>query len=150
MADVETSDVVMESVDEVNEVNAQDTVAEGEVTNNETEPMAEVEASGSVLTSVENTTVTEEVIEATKDEKLYKFPLGRVKTIMKLDPDVTMASQEAVFAITKAIELFVESLAVEAYSYTSASKKKTISKADVETAIDNVDCLAFLDGAMDD
>ena len=87
---------------------------------------------------------------ADKDEKMYKFPLGRVKNMMKLDPDVTMASQEAVFAVTKAIELFVESLAVEAYSYTTSNKKKTISKADVETAIDNVDCLAFLDGAMDD
>ncbi len=105
----------------------------------------------------ESTEVTDVVMEESpaaneqvKEEKLYKFPLGRIKHMMKLDPDVHMASQESVFLITKALELFVESLAVEAYTYTSASKKKTISKADVEQAIDNADCLAFLDGAMDD
>ena len=83
-------------------------------------------------------------------EKLHQFPLGRVKHIMKLDPEVNLASQDAVFLITKALELFVENLAIEAYSYTAQSKKKTIAKNDVEKAIDAVDALAFLDGAMDD
>ena len=46
-----------------------------------------------------------------KTEKLTKFPLGRVKHIMKMDPDLTMASQESVFLVTKALEMFVESLA---------------------------------------
>ena len=46
-----------------------------------------------------------------KTEKLTKFPLGRIKHIMKMDPDLTMASQESVFLVTKALEMFVESLA---------------------------------------
>ena len=46
-----------------------------------------------------------------KTEKLTKFPLGRVKHIMKMDPDLTMASQESVFLVSKALEMFVESLA---------------------------------------
>jgi DNA polymerase epsilon subunit 4 len=96
-------------------------------------------------TNVITTEATEE-----KEEKLYQFPLGRVKHIMKMDPDVNMASQDAVFLITKSIELFVESLALESYSYTVGAKKKTISKQDVEKAIDSVDALAFLDGALDD
>ena len=83
-------------------------------------------------------------------DKLYKFPLGRIKNIMKLDPDVNLASQESVFLITKALEMFVENLAIESYSFTAQTKKKTISKKDVENAIDAVDALAFLDGAMDD
>lgn len=35
-------------------------------------------------------------------EKLHRLPLARVKTLMKLDPDVHLASQEATFLITKA------------------------------------------------
>jgi DNA polymerase epsilon subunit 4 len=54
-----------------------------------------------------------------------------------------------VFIVAKALELFVESLAVESFSFTSQSKKKTISKDDVFKAIDSVDSLAFLDGALD-
>lgn len=86
----------------------------------------------------------------TNEEKMHKFPLGTVKRIMKMEPDVTMASQDAVFLITKAIELFIESLAMESYTYTANQKKKTVSRQDVEKAIDAVDALAFLDGAMDD
>ena len=67
-----------------------------------------------------------------------------------IDPDVTMTSSDGVFVISKAVELFVESLAIESYTYTANSKKKTISRQDVEKAIDAVDALAFLDGAMDD
>ena len=89
-------------------------------------------------------------MEEDKADKLTQFPMGRVKNIMKMDPDVNMASQEAVLAITKALELFVESLAKEAYVYTERSKKKTIAKSDVDKAIDAADCLAFLEGAMDD
>jgi len=85
-----------------------------------------------------------------KTEKLTKFPLGRVKHIMKMDPDLTMASQESVFLVTKALEMFVESLAREAYGYTERAKKKTVAKTDVDKAIDTADCLAFLEGAMDD
>lgn len=82
--------------------------------------------------------------------KMTQFPLGRVKNIMKLDPEVNMASQESVFAVTKALEMFVESLAKEAYLYTERAKKKTMAKTDVDKAIDAADCLAFLEGAMDD
>ena len=70
--------------------------------------------------------------------------------IFFIDPDVTMTSSDGVFVISKAVELFVESLAIESYTYTANSKKKTISRQDVEKAIDAVDALAFLDGAMDD
>ena len=51
--------------------------------------------------------------------------------------------------MTKSLEMFISSLAVESFSYTSSSKKKTMSKDDVFKAIDSVDALAFLDGALD-
>lgn len=37
-----------------------------------------------------------------KVERLSKLPLARIKYIMKTDPDVNLASQEAVFLISKA------------------------------------------------
>lgn len=61
-----------------------------------------------------------------------------------------MASQDAVFLVTKATELFVDSLAKECYSYTTANKKRTIARRDVDTAVDATDCLAFLEGALED
>ncbi|XP_042887479.1 DNA polymerase epsilon subunit 4-like [Penaeus japonicus] len=78
-----------------------------------------------------------------------KFPLARIKRIMKADPELGLASQDAVFLVAKATELFVESLALEAYHYTSQSKKKTVSRRDVDHCIDAIEALAFLDGAMD-
>lgn len=127
----------------------------------EIEPENEEKVSETEPETAENLTETEpekdkeneKPTETDKEEvevKQYKFPLGRVKNIMKMDPDVNMASQDAVFLVTKALEYFVESLAIESYSYTSQSKKKTVSRNDVEKAIDAVDCLAFLEGAMDD
>lgn len=37
-----------------------------------------------------------------KMEKVIQLPLTRVKNLMKLDPDVHIASQDAVIAVTKA------------------------------------------------
>ena len=115
---------------------------------NEEEPEKSKGNSEKLEESSEKTEENSEEIE--KTEKLTKFPLGRIKNIMKMDPDMNMASQEAVFLITKATEYFVECLAAECYSYTSANKKKTLAKTDLDTAIDAVDCLAFLEGALDD
>lgn len=68
---------------------------------------------------------------------------------MKADSDVTLINTEAAFAIAKATELFIESLARESFSYTAKSKRKTVQKRDVDLAISNVDALMFLEGAMD-
>ena len=99
---------------------------------------------------VEETKESEETKQEEKEEKMYKFPLGKIKNMMKMDPDVNMVNKDAIFLITKSLEMFVENLAIEAYSYTVHAKKKTISRQDVEKAIDAVDALAFLDGAIDD
>ncbi len=84
-----------------------------------------------------------------KADKLLQFPFGRIKHLMKLDPDLVLAKGDAVFAVAKATELFVESLAVECYSYTERAGKKTLSKADFEKALEGADCLAFLEGALE-
>ncbi|KOC63577.1 DNA polymerase epsilon subunit 4 [Habropoda laboriosa] len=82
-------------------------------------------------------------------EKLVKLPLGRIKTIIKMDPEVSMVNQEAVFLIAKSTELFIDSLAKESYKYTAQMNKKTVQKRDVESAVDNIDALVFLEGMLD-
>lgn len=37
-----------------------------------------------------------------RNERIVKFPMTRIKTIIKTDPEVTMASQDAVVLISKA------------------------------------------------
>ncbi|KOX71941.1 DNA polymerase epsilon subunit 4 [Melipona quadrifasciata] len=116
--------------------------------------MANFEEEGSVSDKENPQDFQEEVennarIDEEQKEKLVKLPLGRIKTIIKLDPEVTMVNQEAVFLITKSTELFIDSLVKESYKYTAQMKKKTIQKRDVESAINNVDALAFLEGMID-
>ncbi|KAK8380053.1 hypothetical protein O3P69_016596 [Scylla paramamosain] len=78
-----------------------------------------------------------------------RLPLARVKRIMKADPALQLASQDAVFVIAKATELFVESLVEEAYQYTRKAGRKTVSRRDVDNSVEAIDALAFLDGALD-
>lgn len=67
---------------------------------------------------------------------------------MKADPDVSLITGECTFLVTKATELFIESLAREAFLHTAQSKKKTVQKRDVDAAIENVESLMFLEGMM--
>lgn len=46
-------------------------------------------------------------------------------------------------------ELFLETIAKETYAYTASNKRKTIAKKDLDLVINKVDCLCFLEGAMD-
>lgn len=82
------------------------------------------------------------------ETKLINLPLGRVKNIMKLDPDVRLMSSESVFVIAKATELFIESLAKECMVHKDP-KKKTIQKRDFDQVLASADSLMFLEGAMD-
>uniref|UniRef100_A0A182N1Y0 Transcription factor CBF/NF-Y/archaeal histone domain-containing protein n=1 Tax=Anopheles dirus TaxID=7168 RepID=A0A182N1Y0_9DIPT len=82
------------------------------------------------------------------EERLAQFPFARIKQMMKLDPDVGIVTAEAIFLVTKAAELFLQNLAKDTSSHTLATKKKTMSKRDVELAIDSVDSLMFLEGMM--
>ena len=44
----------------------------------------------------------------TKGRDTNRFPFTRIRSLMKLDPDLTISSQESVFLITKAaVRLFI-------------------------------------------
>lgn len=80
--------------------------------------------------------------------KLIQLPLGRIKNIMKLDPDANMMSKEAIFMVGKATELFIECLSKECMVQKDP-KKKTIQKRDVDQVFASADSLMFLEGAID-
>uniref|UniRef100_A0A672RB61 DNA polymerase epsilon subunit 4-like n=1 Tax=Sinocyclocheilus grahami TaxID=75366 RepID=A0A672RB61_SINGR len=66
-----------------------------------------------------------------QQHRLAKLPLSRIKTLMKADPDVSLASQESVFIIAKATELFVEMIAKDALVYAQQGKRKTLQRKDL-------------------
>ncbi|MBN3290031.1 DPOE4 polymerase, partial [Polypterus senegalus] len=68
---------------------------------------------------------------------------------MKADPDVALASQESVFVIAKATELFVETIAKDAFVYAQQGKRKTLQRKDLDSAIEAIDEFAFLEGTLD-
>ncbi|XP_062550857.1 DNA polymerase epsilon subunit 4 [Armigeres subalbatus] len=82
------------------------------------------------------------------EQRLTQFPLSKIKSIMKFDSDVHIISAEAIFLVTRAAELFVQTMAKEAHTHTVASKKKTIVRRDVDMTIESVDTLVFLEGMM--
>ncbi|XP_060797619.1 DNA polymerase epsilon subunit 4 [Neoarius graeffei] len=81
--------------------------------------------------------------------RLAKLPLSRIKALMKADPDVSLASQESVFIIAKATELFVEMIAKDALVYAQQGKRKTLQRKDLDNAIEAADEFAFLEGTLD-
>ncbi|XP_060606867.1 DNA polymerase epsilon subunit 4-like [Ruditapes philippinarum] len=82
-------------------------------------------------------------------DRLLKLPLSRVKSIMKSDPDVTLASQDAVVALAKATELFIQLISKDASGSTMQGKRKTLQRKDLDNVMDRRDCYLFLDGAID-
>ncbi|KAM4738722.1 DNA polymerase epsilon subunit 4 isoform 2-T2 [Anableps anableps] len=70
---------------------------------------------------------------AVPHSRLSKLPLARIKALMKTDPDVSLASQESVFIIAKATELFVEMIAKDALVYAQQGKRKTLQRKDLGT-----------------
>ena len=78
-----------------------------------------------------------------------RLPISKIKKIMKFDPEVTMANQDAVFLIAKATEMFIEGLVKHAGTCTARGKRKTVQKRDVEFAVDSVNNFAFLEGVLE-
>ncbi|XP_041862397.1 DNA polymerase epsilon subunit 4 [Melanotaenia boesemani] len=88
-------------------------------------------------------------VAAVSHSRPSKLPLARIKALMKTDPDVSLASQESVFIIAKATELFVEMIAKDALVYAQQGKRKTLQRKDLDNAIGAIDEFAFLEGTLD-
>ena len=148
-----TNESKTESLNQSSTINdlANDEPMDSPESKNDKEPVVKDVLDDSPMIAEENNSISiEPSIEEPEQEKLTRFPIGRIKRIMKMDPDVRVVTPEASFLVSKSLELFVESLVWEAHRYTEQSRKKTMQKHDVDRAIDGVDALAFLEGALDE
>ncbi|PAA68270.1 hypothetical protein BOX15_Mlig014007g1 [Macrostomum lignano] len=80
--------------------------------------------------------------------KLSSLPVSKMKLIMKADPDTRLINKEAVLAVAKATELFIQQLGKAAHDFAVKSKRKTVTKKDVELAINWHPVFSFLDGTF--
>ncbi|XP_065069116.1 DNA polymerase epsilon subunit 4-like [Rhopilema esculentum] len=87
--------------------------------------------------------------EKQSNSRLAQLPHTRVRNMMKLDSDLHIASQDSVFLVTKAAELFIQFIAKEAHQKCVQSKRKTIQKRDLDTVVLDIDSMAFLEGVLD-
>jgi len=76
--------------------------------------------------------------------KIQELPLARIKKIMKMDEDVKMISAEAPFLFAKAAQMFITELSLRAWIYTDESKRRTLQRNDIATAITKYDQFDFL------
>lgn len=91
---------------------------------------------------IENKSEKEEQIsqkenEESKKEKLslIRYPLAKIKNIIKLDSDIKLCQKDAYTVIGKLTELFIQDLAQGAYNICKMSKRKTINLEDINSAI---------------
>jgi len=72
------------------------------------------------------------------------LPLARIKRIMKSDEDVRMISAEAPVLFAKACEMFILELTLRSWCYSEQSKRRTLQKEDIQTAVRKTDVFDFL------
>ena len=85
----------------------------------------------------EQNSIQENENDETKKEKtsLIRYPLAKIKNIMKLDSDIKLCQKDAYTVIGKLTELFLQDLAQGAYSICKSCKRKTINLEDINSAI---------------
>ncbi|WCJ26235.1 Nuclear transcription factor Y subunit gamma [Euphorbia peplus] len=75
----------------------------------------------------------------------HSLPLARIKKIMKKSgDDVKMISGEAPLIFSKACELFIQELTQRSWNFTIQSKRRTLHKDDVASALLQTDVFDFL------
>jgi histone H3/H4 len=90
-----------------------------------------------------------EIVEGGEDDKDdnepdLSLPLARVKRIMRLDKEVKNTAVDACRLVSRATELFVESLVEGAFQTMKAQKRKTVKHGDVEHHVLRKPRLEFL------
>jgi DNA polymerase epsilon subunit 4 len=60
-----------------------------------------------------------------------RFPLAKIKNIMKLDEDINLCQKNAYFVMGRLTELFLQELARNALSVTKINKRKTMNLEDL-------------------
>ena len=76
--------------------------------------------------------------------KTQQLPLARIKKIMKSDEDVRMISAEAPVLFAKACEFFILEMTLRAWKVAEESKRRTLTRQDVSTAVNRTEVWDFL------
>ena len=85
----------------------------------------------------EQNSINENINDESKKEKtsFIRFPLAKIKNIIKLDSDIKLCQKDAYTVIGKLTELFLQDLAQGAYTVCKSCKRKTINLEDINSAI---------------
>ncbi|GMH70586.1 hypothetical protein TL16_g05446 [Triparma laevis f. inornata] len=86
------------------------------------------------------------------DWKSHILPLARIKKIMKSEDEIKpsmgqqklMISSEGPIFFSKACEIFIGEVAIRAWMSTCEGKRRTVQKADVQSALNRSDMFDFL------
>jgi DNA polymerase epsilon subunit 4 len=83
--------------------------------------------------------ITENIQEGNENKKertsLIRYPLAKIKNIMKLDNDIKLCQKDAYLVLGKLTEMFLQELARDAYAVCKSCKRKTINLEDINSAI---------------
>ena len=82
-----------------------------------------------------NENIQEENENKKERNSLIRFPLAKIKNIMKLDNDIKLCQKDAYTVIGKVTEMFLQELAQSAYAVCKSCKRKTINLEDISSAI---------------
>ncbi|KAI9249003.1 DR1-associated protein 1 [Sporodiniella umbellata] len=77
-----------------------------------------------------------------------KFPVARIKKIMQLDEDVGKVAQATPILISKALELFMQSLIDQSCQESRSRSAKRLTVAHLKKTIETVEQFDFLKGIV--
>eukprot|EP00543_Licmophora_paradoxa_P005648 CAMPEP_0202446178 /NCGR_PEP_ID=MMETSP1360-20130828/4775_1 /ASSEMBLY_ACC=CAM_ASM_000848 /TAXON_ID=515479 /ORGANISM="Licmophora paradoxa, Strain CCMP2313" /LENGTH=174 /DNA_ID=CAMNT_0049062621 /DNA_START=253 /DNA_END=780 /DNA_ORIENTATION=- len=87
---------------------------------------------------------SDEMHSASKDITNFVLPLGRIKKIAKLDPDVKNLSKEAIALIGKTTEFVIANLAIDVGKVAQLQNRRKLLPEDVAQVCSTRDRFAFL------
>lgn len=76
--------------------------------------------------------------------KSTALPLARIKKVMKTDSEVRMISAEAPILFAKGCDIFITELTMRAWIHAEESKRRTLQRSDIATALQKSDMFDFL------
>lgn len=82
-------------------------------------------------------------------KRSYQLPLTKVKSIIKLDQNARMISQDSVYVLTLATEEFIRMLTRQAHSSMKQCASKRLDRLHIFSAINTNPVFEFLDGSFD-
>lgn len=81
--------------------------------------------------------------------RAYQLPLTKVKSIIKLDSNTRMISQESVYLLTLATEEFIRMLTRDAHHSMKQCASKRLDRLHIFSSINTNSIYEFLDGSFD-